>query len=273
MICWGERPLNPSELPMAPRLQHRSIRAASTLVFTVGCLLSACGGRSRTVIEVDDDDATHAGAGSAGAPNVGRAGAASGGAPFSAAGAPAAGAQPGGAGANNASAGASGMCPNVKCAALNCPAGYSPETLPGSCCPVCQNDCAKDCVAIGCGPGTHSEMLAGACCPVCVDDDTMTSLSCDDGMQAYAETRMALLYKYELGCDDDTQCVVVAPFNQCETGCGYEAIWSGAADFFSDNLKNAADTDCAQCAPGPIPPCAPPPRARCLSGECMFVLN
>lgn len=159
---------------MAYRLNPRSTASAlATLFFASVCLLGACGGRSRTIID-EGDDSPVAGAGSAGAPSTGRAGAASGGAVASG-------------GANSSQAGSGPQCNNVKCGLPACPAGSKPVTLTGTCCPVCQSACAPDqgCLAIGCGPGTHAETPPGACCPVCVDDPGLT---CEEGMKGYASS-------------------------------------------------------------------------------------
>jgi len=239
---------------MPLRLNPRStVPALASLFAATFCLLGACGGRARTIND-DDDTAVRAGASSAGASSVGRAGAASGGAIASG-------------GASSSQAGSGGQCNNVKCANPPCPAGSTLVTPPGSCCPVCQPGCAQGCITIGCGPGTHPETLPGACCPVCVDDP---GVSCAEGMKGYALMRAQLLQKYEFGCASDADCVVLAPSNLCENGCQYAAVWYGAANFFTDNLANYADSNCASCMMGPLPPCAAPPIPICVMGQCMF---
>jgi hypothetical protein len=159
----------------------------------------------------------------------------------------------------------------VACAVPDCSDGYKLAILPGSCCPVCRLACApgEGCPVVDCGVGTHPELLAGNCCPVCVDDPGAT---CAEGMKAYAETRALLLQKYRFGCASSAECVVLAPSNSCEHGCQYEAVWYGAANFFTDNLANYADMNCASCAQGgPIPPCDPPQVPECVMGQCRFV--
>ncbi|MES1177561.1 MAG: hypothetical protein ABUL62_24775 [Myxococcales bacterium] len=64
--------------------------------------------------------------------------------------------------------------------------------------------------------------------------------------------------------------MVLAPVNLCENGCQYAAVWIGAASFFTDNLSNYADMNCASCMMGPVPPCAAPRPTKCFTGQCMF---
>jgi hypothetical protein len=242
---------------MSYRLDQQSTAAVlASLLAASLCLLGACGGRSRTVIEPGDDTTPSAGASSAGAPGVGHAGAPGGGATAVA-------------GASSSPGGGANRCDNVKCGIPECAPDSKLVIVAGSCCPICQPACtpAQGCPAIGCGPGTHSETLAGACCPVCVDDPGVT---CDEGLKGYAEQRAQLLQKYEFGCASDAECVVLAPSNLCENGCQYAAVWYGAADFFTSNLANYADMNCASCMMLPIRPCDPPQPARCVMGQCMF---
>ena len=250
---------------MTPSLHRRPIVWAwAFLLGLAGGGLAACGGRSRTFIDVPDDPSAGAGSTQAGAPNGGGAGRASGGALGTAAGAPASG--------GSATAGDSGQCSTVTCELAICPPGTQLVTPPGYCCPICQSACAPDmgCTTIGCGPGSHSEMLPGNCCPVCVDDPP-NSPSCADGKMNYAGLHSQLLYKYQAGgCTSDLECVALAPVNRCESGCSYAAVDFQFEQSFIDNLSSAADVDCANCELGPTPPCVPPPLAHCVSGECVL---
>ncbi len=253
-------------------------RSTPTLLAAVGaatlCLLGACGGRSRTIVEQDDDATPQAGASasSAGASSVHQGGAASGlppakgGAPSTSGGASAS------AGAPSASGGSSAPCQNVNCVMPQCDADMKLVTLPGSCCPVCRPTCEPEggCSTPMCGSGTHLGTSAGECCPVCVDDP---QLSCDQGQMGYRQRRQQFLDKYQSGCKVDTDCVVLAPVNRCESGCGYAAVWYSAADDFTSNLKSDADTDCAACMEEEAPPCAPPMAAHCVMGQCSLDSN
>jgi hypothetical protein len=241
------------------------------------CLLGACGGRSRTIVEQDDDDTTPqavagARASSAGASSVHQGGAASGlppekgGAPSTNGGAPAS------AGSPSASGGSSAQCQNVNCVMPQCDADMKLVTLPGSCCLVCRPACEPEggCTTPMCGSGTHVGMSTGACCPVCVNDP---QVPCDQGQMNYAQVRRQFLDKYQSGCKVDTDCVILAPVNRCENGCGYAAVWYSAADDFTSNLESDANNDCAACTQDAAPPCVPPMTAHCVMGQCSLDSN
>ncbi len=257
---------------MAQRLDLRSILLATACVATLG-LLGACGGRSRTIIEQDDDDTTPpavagASAGSAGAPSMHEGGAASAGAPAKGGAPSTSGGAPSAAGAPSASGGSTSQCQNANCVMPQCDVDMKLVTPPGSCCPICRPACEPQggCFTPMCGSGTHVEMSTSSCCPVCVDD---SQVPCDQGQMSYAQSRQQFLDKYQLGCKTDTDCVVLAPVNLCESGCSYTAVWYSAADNFTGNLESVAKTDCAACMQGATPPCLPPPMsAHCVMGQC-----
>ena len=263
---------------MAQRTLLRSTSTVLVALCAAGlCLLGACGGRSRTIIGPDDDDTTpHGVAGastsSAGASSVNLGGATSAGAPAKGGAPSTSGGAPARAGAPNASGGSPDQCQNVNCATPQCEDGMKAVTLPGSCCEVCRPACepAAGCVAPLCGSGTHLGMSTGTCCPVCVEDPTVP---CDQGQMNYAKLRQQYLDKYQDGCKVDTDCVVLAPVNLCESGCGYAAVWYGSGDNFTSNLKSDADTDCAACMQGPVPPCVAPPAAHCVMNRCSLDSN
>ena len=249
-------------------MTHRSRqRTIALLLLAAGTwLATACGGRFRTISDVTVDDDTAAGQSSAGAASTGRAGAATGGKPS--AGAPGGGAQGAGAPSGGAPSAGAGGCGNVNCPLIKCAAGYEPVVLPGKCCPVCQASCQEVmCPGVACPSNTHLEVPPGQCCPVCVDD---AGYQCSKGKELYAEQRAQFLDKYSRGCASASDCTVVAPMNQCEPGCQYEAVWKGAASFFSENLSSLASMSCANCGVQPIPPCLPPAAPFCINGQCLL---
>ena len=105
---------------------------------------------------------------------------------------------------------------------------------------------------------------------VCIDDPP---IACDDGQMNYAGWRQQFLEKYQGGCRTDTDCVVLAPVNRCESGCGYAAVFYLAVDDLTTNLKNDADKDCVGCAQDDAPPCDPPMAAHCVMGQCTLDSN
>jgi len=253
-------------------MNHRFSFVSSALcALALGAsLVAACGGRFQAVHEVDDDT----GSGGSDASSAGRAGAPSAHAGSSSVGTSGStsvgvsGSSSGGV-SSAGSSGASG-CNNVKCAAPACPVNTAPAVQPGMCCPICVSTCPKVCPTFKCGAGSHVETLPGSCCPTCVDDG---AAACQMGQQAYAAYRDALLTKYQFGCASNSECVNIAPVNLCEQGCSYAAVWYGISDSFDTNLSNSAGMYCSSCKQGPVPPCAPPPNAICVGGQCQSALK
>ncbi|MEI9951835.1 MAG: hypothetical protein WDO74_23345 [Pseudomonadota bacterium] len=211
-------------------------------------LLVACGGRYQATAQGEDDPvsagSSSGGSSSGGAPSMGR----------------------GGSAPARAGASGDGACNNVNCTTADCPAGSVPVLAPGACCATCESSCPP-CPKVACGTGSHFEQPADTCCPICVDD---WSSACQMGVQTYSAQRTAMLKKYSLGCSRSSECVTIAPVNLCEHGCSYGALWYGVADSFESNLSDAADMYCASCPQVPVPPCAPPPMARCINGQCQY---
>ena len=250
-------------------MNHRFGFASSALcALALGAsLLAACGGRFQSVHEVDDDTVS----GTSGASSAGRAGSTSahaGSSSVGTSGSTSAGASGStSVGGSSAGASAGGGCNNIKCAAPACPINTMPALQPGACCATCVSTCPAECPKIKCTAGAHLETLPGGCCPVCVDDG---AAACQMGQQAYAAYRDALLTKYQFGCASNSECVNIAPVNLCEQGCSYAAVWYGISDSFDTNLSNSADMYCSSCKQGPVPPCAPPPIAICVGGQCQY---
>ena len=89
----------------------------------------------------------------------------------------------------------------------------------------------------------------------------------------YAQLRQQFLDKYQSGCKVDTDCVILAPVNRCESGCGYAAVSYAAVDDFTSNLENDANHDCSACMQEEAPPCDPPMAARCVMSRCSLDSN
>jgi len=117
------------------------------------------------------------------------------------------------------------------------------------------------------GSAGHSAGVAGSNAGGASTGD---SPACTMGRQAYAQQRELFVSKYSGGCATSKECVIVTPVNSCESGCGYESVWYGAADSFEANLSSVASKYCYDCKRGPTPPCVPPPEPACIAGYCRF---
>ena len=250
-------------------MKHRiSLARTAFCVFGLAGLFSvACGGRYRTLREVEDDSV----GGSGSPPSAGRGGAVSSraGSGPGVAGSSSGGTNSGGSssiGGTSSGGGGGSNCMFVKCTSpLKCLAGQEMITEPGQCCPTKCGACPL-CPMLKCSAGYHLETVAGDCCPHCSADDN--AVLCEKGQQEYAKFREEILNKYRYGCASNSECVVIAPANSCEQGCGYAVVWYGVADSLEPNLSNAAEGYCSSCAPGPIPPCPAPPMPKCVNGSC-----
>jgi len=236
---------------MKNRRAIRNIRKLCACVL----FLSACGGRAVTIEGSAGSGATgDVGTGGTGTSGGGRANGGTG--------------NVGRAGSGSAGvAGAGHTCGFTTCPAIACGPGSTPYFPPGSCCPICQSNCAAPCPAIACASGYELQQQPGQCCPSCVPS---TNSECATGQQNYQQLRAQLVSKYKYGCATAADCVAAAVYNNCESGCSLEAIWSGAVDFFNSNLGSAALMDCSACGPAPPPCLIPPPVLDCNQGECSF---
>jgi hypothetical protein len=90
------------------------------------------------------------------------------------------------------------------------------------------------------------------------------------GQAAYMPVRDRLAYRDSYGCMSDAECVVTAPTNRCESGCGYTALFYQGLDDFTQGTTAEAAVDCGTCSQGATPPCAAPMSPHCYSGQCAF---
>jgi hypothetical protein len=247
-------------------MKNRSPRSSAALFFALGLsalLAVACGGRAVTI---EDGNASGGSDSSAGTFSAGAVAGKTGVAGFTSGGYSNGGYSNGGY-SNGASAGAAATCGANTCPATLCGPNEEPITPPDACCPVCEPSCSQQiCLDIGCANGFMSIIPPGQCCPTCVP---ISMTSCEAGKAQYATALSGMAEKYRYGCMTSTDCTVILPVNQCESGCDYLPVWIPVTNDFSTNLASEAANDCANCAPNQTPPCALPAfNAQCVAGQC-----
>jgi hypothetical protein len=171
-------------------------------------------------------------------------------------------------------AGAGGSCAETACPALACAMGYHFENQPGACCPTCVPDdvggsggtggcAAVDCAEPKCLPGYMLQQQPDACCPVCVP-----SAACTMGQQGYKMLRTSLLAQPgALACKVDQDCALLGSNAYCGDQCSQVPVNAAAAQSIYSALSSYATSNCSTCTPL-WPPCAVPPPAACVQGQC-----
>jgi hypothetical protein len=226
----------------------------------------SCGGRTLSDdIWSEAGGETGSGRGGSGDTGSGRAGARSGGAAGTRGKADGAGGIGGAGGTGNAGAAGQTGCGKAICPDIGCGPGFMSVVPPGDCCPTCEPvPCNGACATIACPSGTHLEKPSGQCCPSCVQDPAD---ACKDGQAAYLTFRLQLIDKYtSVGCKASNDCAIVYENNRCVSNCG-TALPVNLADSAQQNLRAAAESDCASCPPAEVPPCIPE-VASCIQGKC-----
>jgi hypothetical protein len=98
---------------------------------------------------------------------------------------------------------------------------------------------------------------------------------CTMGQAAYASFRQSLLEKYnEPGCNEDSDCSLIAEANRCDLAVCPTVVSSVEAMNALANLTATAGTDCATCPDStgePLPQC-PAVVALCSNGKCIVAL-